>query len=88
MPQRCKTRAPGPTIEPYIMSSQIPYCGSCRQKRDAEMEAKKAYQAERKKAQGKGKGKAKGWGSGSESEDEEDEDEWGGGEPGIIKVSE
>ncbi|GFZ47915.1 Hydrolase acting on carbon-nitrogen bonds, other than peptide bonds in linear amides [Saitozyma sp. JCM 24511] len=83
---RCKTRAPGPTIEPYIMSSQIPYCGSCRQKRDAEMEAKKAYKAERKKAQGKGKGKAKGWGSGSESEDEEEEeDEWGGGEPGIIK---
>ncbi|RSH92349.1 NAD-dependent histone deacetylase sir2 [Saitozyma podzolica] len=82
---RCKTRAPGPTIEPYIMSSQIPYCGSCRQKRDAEMEAKKAYKAERRKARGKGKGKAKGWGSGSESEDEEEEDEWGGGEPGIIK---
>jgi hypothetical protein len=52
------------------------------------MEAQKAYKAERKKAQGKGKGKAKGWGSGSESEDEEEEDEWGGGEPGIIKVSE
>jgi hypothetical protein len=54
------------------MSSQIPYCGSCRQKRDAEMEAKKAYKAERRKARGKGKGKAKGWGSGSESEDEEE----------------
>jgi len=82
--QRCKTRVPGPTIEPYIMSSQIPYCGTCRQKRDAELEIQKGMKAARKKA--KSKGKATGWGDGSDESDE-DEDEWGGGLPGIMKVS-
>jgi NAD-dependent histone deacetylase SIR2 len=65
------------------MASQIPYCGSCRQEREAELLAIKANKEERRKAGGKGK--AKGWGSGSESEEDE-VDEWGGGEPGIIKV--
>ncbi|KAK4688847.1 hypothetical protein P7C73_g1254, partial [Tremellales sp. Uapishka_1] len=75
--QRCKTRVPGPTIEPYIMSSQIPYCGTCRSARDAEIEL-----AQKAKGKGKGKAKATQWGSDSE---EEDETGWGGGEPGIMK---
>ena len=66
------------------MSSQIPYCGTCRQKRDTELEIRKGMKAARKKD--KGKGKATGWGDGSD-ESEEDEDEWGGGLPGIMKVS-
>ena len=65
------------------MSSQIPYCGTCRQTRDAEIARIKATRDARKKE--KGKGKAKGWGSGSESEDEIPE--WSGGLPGIIKVN-
>ena len=81
--QRCKTRVPGQTIEPYIMSSQIPYCGTCRQKRETELVAIKDYKAASRKD--KGKGKAKGWGSGTD--DSSEVDEWGGGDPGIIKVS-
>jgi NAD-dependent histone deacetylase SIR2 len=75
MMQRCKTRVPGSTIEPNIMSQTIPYCPICRKNRDTELEAI------RSKPKSKGKGKAQ-WGS--ESEDEESE--WGGGEPGIMKV--
>lgn len=83
--KRCRTRVPGQTIEPYIMSQQIPYCGPCRQQRDAELAAIKDAESTRKRD--KGKGRAKGWGSGSDSADEEEADEWGGGPPGIIKVS-
>jgi len=73
--QRCKTRVPGSTIEPSILSQTIPYCPICRKNRDVELEAFRA------KPKSKGKGKAQ-WGSESENE----EDEWGGGEPGIMKV--
>lgn len=45
----------------------------------------KATKADRRKA--KGKGKATGWGGESDGSDDEDEDEWGGGDPGIFKVS-
>jgi hypothetical protein len=57
------------------MSQTIPYCPVCRKTRDAELEVLKS------KPKSKGKAKAQ-WGS--ESEDEESE--WGGGEPGIMKV--
>jgi len=57
------------------MSQTIPYCPTCRKTRDIELEAIKS------KPKSKGKAKAK-WGSESENE----EDEWGGGEPGIMKV--
>ncbi|WVF69606.1 hypothetical protein IAT40_004384 [Kwoniella sp. CBS 6097] len=78
---RCKTRVPGQTIEPYIMSQQIPYCGTCRKQRDAEVEIKRAQKALKKKSKGKGKAS---WDDDDDDEDSE-EDEWGGGEPGIIK---
>ncbi|ORY20906.1 DHS-like NAD/FAD-binding domain-containing protein [Naematelia encephala] len=80
---RCRTRVPGQTIEPYILSSQIPYCGICRTQRDAELEAIKVYKAQRRKE--KGKGRATDWGSGNDT-GESDEDEWGRGEPGIMKA--
>jgi len=73
--QRCKTRVPGSTIEPNIMAQTIPYCPICRKTRDAGLEALKS------KPKSKGKGKAQ-WGS----ENEDEENEWGGGEPGIMKV--
>jgi NAD-dependent histone deacetylase SIR2 len=66
---------PGSTIEPNIMSQTIPYCPICRTTRDTELEVLKS------KPKSKGTAKAQ-WGS--ESEDEENE--WGGGEPGIMKV--
>ncbi|WRT64600.1 uncharacterized protein IL334_001533 [Kwoniella shivajii] len=75
---RCKTRVPGQTIEPHIMSQQVPYCGSCRTKRDEEINRKK----EMKKGKGKAKAKAQ-WDD--NDDDDSEEDEWGGGEPGIIK---
>jgi len=64
------------------MASQIPYCGICRQARDAEIEMAKGMKEARRKE--KGKGKAKDWGG---SESDEEVDEWGGGLPGIMKVS-
>lgn len=39
------------------------------------------------KARTKGKGKADEWDDGDDDDDDESADEWGGGEPGIIKVS-
>lgn len=82
--QRCKTRVPGKAIEPHIMSQTIPFCDLCRATRAEELARSQAAKKARRKA--KGKGKAPGWGSsGSESSEE---DEWGGGEPGIMKVSE
>ncbi|TXT04894.1 hypothetical protein VHUM_03977 [Vanrija humicola] len=77
---RCKTRHDGSKIEPYIMSQTIPYCETCREERNAEIAAIKAYRASVK---GKGKGKASAWDD--DSDDEEEIDEWGRGEPGIIK---
>ncbi|WVQ98238.1 hypothetical protein IAU59_005361 [Kwoniella sp. CBS 9459] len=85
---RCKTRVPGQTIEPYIMSQQIPFCGSCRQQRDSEIELRRVQKQAAKKLNGKGKGKSKATGASWDDEDDDDEseeDEWGGGEPGIIK---
>ncbi|KAK8847568.1 hypothetical protein IAR55_005427 [Kwoniella newhampshirensis] len=79
---RCKTRVPGPTIEPYIMAQKVPYCGTCRETRDRGLEIRRARKEAAKKS--KLKGKAKEWDSGSEEEDS-DGSEWGGGEPGIIK---
>lgn len=62
------------------MSQTIPYCETCREERNAEIAAIKAYRASLK---GKGKGKASEW---DDSDDDDDEiDEWGRGEPGIIK---
>ena len=60
------------------MSQTIPHCPICSKSREAELERKAS-----RKPNGKGKGKAK-WGS--DSEDDDDENEWGGGEPGIMKV--
>ncbi|WVO16700.1 hypothetical protein L204_104381 [Cryptococcus depauperatus] len=82
---RCKHRVLGQTIEPFIVSQQVPYCIICREKCTAEREARRSYREKMKnlKAKGKGKGKANEWDdddAGSESEGE-----WGGGEPGIIK---
>ncbi|WVN89287.1 uncharacterized protein L203_104508 [Cryptococcus depauperatus CBS 7841] len=82
---RCKHRVLGQTIEPFIMSQQVPYCIICQEKCTAEREARRSYREKMKnlKAKGKGKGKANEWDDddvGSESEGE-----WGGGEPGIIK---
>jgi hypothetical protein len=60
------------------MRQEVPKCSVCR----AEREAAKAYE---KSASAKGKPKARGgmlWG-----DEEEEETEWGGGEPGIMKVS-
>ncbi|OXG14401.1 NAD-dependent histone deacetylase SIR2 [Cryptococcus neoformans Tu259-1] len=84
---RCKHRVPGRTIEPYIMSQQIPYCGSCREICAAEREARRAYREKLKKLKAKAKGKSKAdeWDDGDDDEDDESADEWGGGEPGIIK---
>lgn len=65
------------------MSSSIPYCGECRQRREAEIAAKKAVKEGKRKD--KGKGRANGWGSGSD--ESEEDDEWAGGLPGIMKVS-
>lgn len=80
---------PGRTVEPYIMSQEIPYCGSCSEKCAAEREARKAYREKLKKlkAKTKGSGKANEWDDGDEEDDDESADQWGGGEPGIIKVS-
>ncbi|OCF30402.1 NAD-dependent histone deacetylase SIR2 [Kwoniella heveanensis BCC8398] len=78
---RCKTRVPGQTIEPYIMAQKIPFCGTCRQQRDAELEIKRAQKQAKKKSKGKAKAS---WDDEDEDETGE-EDEWGGGEPGIIK---
>lgn len=78
---RCKAKLPGSAIEEYIMEQRIPYCPTCREVRDKEIEAIKAYRASVKKS--RPKSKAQGWDSGEESEEEIDE--WGGGEPGIIK---
>ena len=63
------------------MSSRIPYCGSCQQKCQAEIAAKRAKKAARRNAKGKAKAE---WDS--DGSDGGDEDEWGGGEPGIMKV--
>lgn len=63
------------------MSSQIPFCGICREERDKEVSRIKAHKES--KSKDKGKGKAKGWESESDSEPM---GEWGGGEPGIMKV--
>ncbi|KAL0240388.1 hypothetical protein I308_106639 [Cryptococcus tetragattii IND107] len=84
---RCKQQVPGRTIEPYIMSQEIPYCGSCSEKCAAEREARKAYREKLKKlkAKTKGSGKANEWDDGDEEDDDESADQWGGGEPGIIK---
>lgn len=60
------------------MRQEVPKCSVCR----AEREAARAYE---KSASAKGKPKVKGgmiWG-----DEEEEENEWGGGEPGIMKVS-
>ena len=84
--QRCKTRVPGQTIEPYIMSKTIPYCEPCLLVQQEEAARRQAIKDARRKAK-KGKSKASGWGSGSGSESDGEEDKWGGGEPGIIKVS-
>lgn len=65
------------------MASQIPYCGTCRKTRDEEIQRIKAHREARRKE--KGKAKARDWGSDSDSD--EDIPEWGGGLPGIIKVS-
>ena len=81
MSQRCKTRVPGQTIEPFIMSSQIAYCGSCRQHCDAELALIRDHKLARRKAKGKVKAT---WDGESESGSNE-EDEWGGAEPGIMK---
>ncbi len=59
------------------MSSQIPYCGSCRQQRDAEPAITEEHKAARRKTKCKTQAA---W----ESESDE-EDEWGAGEPGIMK---
>lgn len=66
------------------MSCQIPFCGSCRQKRDSELQAIRSYKAARGKARThtKGKGRAE-WDD--ESDEDDEEDRWGGGEPGIMK---
>lgn len=71
------------------MSQQIPYCGSCREICAAEREARRAYREKLKKLKAKAKGKSKAdeWDDGDDDEDDESADEWGGGEPGIIKVS-
>ncbi|KIR52085.1 NAD-dependent histone deacetylase SIR2 [Cryptococcus gattii Ru294] len=84
---RCKQQVPGRTIEPYIMSQEIPYCGSCSEKCAAEREARKAYREKLKKlkAKTKGSGKANEWDDDDEEDDDESGDQWGGGEPGIIK---
>jgi NAD-dependent histone deacetylase SIR2 len=60
------------------MASKIPYCNDCRERRDAKSVKKKD----------KGKGKAQNktrWGQ--DDHEDEDENDWGGGEPGIMKVS-
>lgn len=64
------------------MSSQIPYCGPCRQARNTESVAIRSYKAARRK--GKGKAKAD-WDDGATDTDSGEDDEWGGGEPGIMK---
>jgi len=64
------------------MASEIPYCGICKQKRDEELEMAKGMKEARRRE--KGKGKAKDWGG---TESDEEVDEWGGGLPGIMKVS-
>lgn len=79
---RCKTRVPGPSIEPYIMRQEVPVCGTCRQARDEEIVERKAM-----RARAKGKAKA-GWDADGQDGDESDDDQgWGYGPPGIIKVS-
>jgi NAD-dependent histone deacetylase SIR2 len=60
------------------MSQTVPFCPICRKNRDVELQTLKS----KSKSNGKGKGKASGWGS----ESDEEESEWGGGEPGIMKV--
>lgn len=58
------------------MRQQVPKCGRCEEERAAA----RAYV---KSLGGKGKGKAHNlW----DDADEDEEDEWGGGEPGIMKV--
>lgn len=71
------------------MSQEIPYCGSCSEKCAAEREARKAYREKLKKlkAKTKGSGKANEWDDDDDEDDDESADQWGGGEPGIIKVS-
>ena len=61
------------------MDQSVPYCSTCKQQREAQLATIQELRRKRK-----GKGKAKAWMSDDESSEEEDE--WGGGEPGIIKV--
>ncbi|WVR04783.1 hypothetical protein IAU60_001795 [Kwoniella sp. DSM 27419] len=76
---RCKTRVPGANIEPHIMAQKVPYCGLCKAKRQAELDAKAKADTLSKKTKGKGKAK---WDNDSMTDET---DEWGGGEPGIMK---
>lgn len=76
---RCRTRVPGPSIEPYIMRQEVPICGICRKARDEEIAERRAI-----KARTKGKGKAN-WDG--EEDDSDDDQGWGYGLPGIMKVS-
>lgn len=62
------------------MRQEVPKCGKCEEER----QAAKAY---RKSLAPTTKGKARMTWSGDDGDDaEDDDDEWGGGEPGIIKV--
>lgn len=78
--QRCKTQVPGQTIEPFIMSSRIPFCGPCRQQRNDDVAKIRQYKASQRKS--KGKKPKTSWDVETESSEE---DEWGNGEPGIMK---
>lgn len=68
------------------MALEIPYCGRCRETRQAELALLRDRRAKANASKGKGKAKATEW-----DDDLDDDDmelsEWGGGEPGIIKVS-
>lgn len=75
---RCKTRVPGPTIEPFIMRQEVPVCAICKAAREEEVRLRKA--ARRK---GKGKAPTATW---SDDDEDEPDGEWGFGEPGILKV--
>jgi hypothetical protein len=62
------------------MTQTVPYCEPCRESRKREI-------AMITSNKGKGKAKVNNWSAVFGDEDDEEEDEWGGGEPGIIKVS-
>ncbi|ORX34063.1 DHS-like NAD/FAD-binding domain-containing protein [Kockovaella imperatae] len=79
---RCKTRVPGKTIEPYIMSQQIPFCGTCRQARDVEIAARQERKEAKKRGKGKGKVKATEW---DDDSDSSEISEWGAeSRPDIV----